>query len=455
MQLVGSDKLRVVVGLGKSGLSSARYLYRQGKPFIVVDSRRNPPGLAEMAAEMPEVRVHTGKFDAELFGNTSELVMSPGVALSEPAIAEAISQGCTVAGDIELFARDLQQRNVKAPVVAITGSNGKSTVTTLVGQMVQASGLKPAVGGNIGTPALELLDQDADVYVLELSSFQLETTTSLQPAVATVLNVSADHMDRYPSLLEYQQAKQQVYRGCRYAVCNAEDMLTLPLVPGSTTVTRFTLNTPDLNDFGLVHEDGTTWLARGLEKLLDTSKLKVRGRHNYANALAALAIGSAIKLPLDKMLQVLVDFTGLEHRCQWVAEENGITFFNDSKATNPGAAIAALEGLGAEIDGKVVLIAGGDGKGADFTPLTEPLSRYARQLILLGKDAEKISQVAPGQLSCDRAENMEQAVQLAHAVATSGDVVLLAPACASLDMYTNFEERGRAFSEAVGQVLNG
>ncbi len=454
MQLVGTDRSRIVVGLGKSGLSCARYLYRQGMPFAVVDSRTSPPGVEEVAAEMPDVPVYTGSFECPALENAAELIMSPGVALANPSIAAAISNGASVAGDIELFARALAEREVDAPVVAITGSNGKSTVTTLVGEMAAAAGLNVAVGGNIGTPVLELLDRDADIYVLELSSFQLETTFSLKPAVATVLNISADHMDRYPSLLEYQQSKQRIYRQCASAVYNRDDVLTQPLVPDSTPRTRFTLDKPDLNDFGLLNDGEALWIAYGQEKLLDTAELKLKGLHNYANALAALAIGSALKFPLDKMLGVLRDFSGLEHRCQWVGERDGVTYFNDSKATNPGAAIAALDGLGSSIPGKVVLIAGGDGKGADFSPMHDALEQHARQLILIGRDAERIQQVAPSALNCARAENMTQAVELASKAALSGDAVLLAPACASFDMYKNFEDRGHVFCSAVRQVLH-
>ena len=455
MQLVGTDKSRVIVGLGKSGLSCARYLYRQGRPFVVVDSRTSPPGLEEMAAEMPDVPVHTGSFECSAIDNAAELVMSPGVALADPAIAAAISKGASLAGDIELFARALREQGVRAPVVAITGSNGKSTVTTLVGQMAEAAGLEAAVGGNIGTPVLDLLSCKADVYVLELSSFQLETTFSLKPAVAAVLNISADHMDRYASLLEYQQCKQRVYRSCDSAVCNRDDLLTQPLLPDSTTQIRFTLDKPDLNDFGLLREDGVVWLAYGQEKLLDAAELKLKGLHNYANALAALAIGFALKFPLNKMLAVLCDFSGLEHRCQWVGAQHDVAYFNDSKATNPGAAIAALEGLGADLTGKVVLIAGGDGKGADFAPMHDALAKYARKLVLVGRDAELIQQVAPSSLSQVRAEDMTQAVDIASKAACPGDVVLLAPACASFDMYPNFEARGHAFCEAVRRVLHG
>ncbi|MBA1187230.1 UDP-N-acetylmuramoyl-L-alanine--D-glutamate ligase [Stutzerimonas nitrititolerans] len=442
--LIASDQFRIVVGLGKSGMSVVRHLARRGQPFAVVDTRANPPELATLQAQYPEIEVRCGELDVDFLCRASELLVSPGLAVSTPALQAAAARGVKLSGDIELFARE-----ARAPIVAITGSNAKSTVTTLVGEMAQAASRKVAVGGNLGTPALDLLNDDVELYVLELSSFQLETTEQLNAEVATCLNVSEDHMDRYAGLPAYHQAKHRIFRGARQVVVNRDDRLSRPLVGEEVPVWSFGLGKPDFKGFGLIEENGEKHLAFQFEVLMPARELKMRGAHNQSNALAALALGHAVGLPFAAMLQTLRTFAGLPHRCQWVGERAGVSYYDDSKATNVGAALAAIGGLGADIDGKLVLIAGGDGKGADFSALREPIARYCREVILLGRDAGRLASVLQDAVALKQVQGLEEAVQRAAECALPGDAVLLSPACASLDMFRNFEERGRLFAAAV------
>jgi len=442
--LIASDQFRIVVGLGKSGMSVVRHLARRGQPFAVVDTRANPPELATLQAQYPEIEVRCGELDVDFLCRASELLVSPGLAVSTPALQAAAARGVKLSGDIELFARE-----ARAPIVAITGSNAKSTVTTLVGEMAQAASRKVAVGGNLGTPALDLLNDDVELYVLELSSFQLETTEQLNAEVATCLNVSEDHMDRYAGLPAYHQAKHRIFRGARQVVVNRDDRLSRPLVGEEVPVWSFGLGKPDFKGFGLIEENGEKHLAFQFEVLMPARELKMRGAHNQSNALAALALGHAVGLPFAAMLQTLRTFAGLPHRCQWVGERAGVSYYDDSKATNVGAALAAIGGLGADIDGKLVLIAGGDGKGADFSALREPIGRHCREVILLGRDAGRLASTLQGAVALKQVQGLEEAVQRATECALPGDAVLLSPACASLDMFRNFEERGRLFAAAV------
>ncbi|MGY4530981.1 UDP-N-acetylmuramoylalanine--D-glutamate ligase [Pseudomonas sp. TE3786] len=446
MSLIASDHFRIVVGLGKSGMSLVRFLARQGIRFAVADTRENPPELASIRAQYPQVEVRCGELDVEFLCRADELYVSPGLALATPALQQAAARGVKLLGDIELFAR-----HAKAPIVAITGSNAKSTVTTLVGEMAVAAGKRVAVGGNLGTPALDLLSDDVELYVIELSSFQLETTDQLNAEVATVLNISEDHMDRYSGLPAYHLAKHRIFRGARQVVVNRQDGLSRPLIGENTPCWTFGLNKPDFKGFGLVEEGGEKYLAFQFDTLMPARELKVRGAHNQANALAALALGHAVGLPFEAMLQALREFTGLAHRCQWLRERDGVSYYDDSKATNVGAALAAIEGLGADIAGKLVLVAGGDGKGADFSALRAPVAAHCRAVILLGRDAPLLADVlADTGVPLIRVQTLDESVAKAAELAQSGDAVLLSPACASLDMFKNFEERGRLFAQAVG-----
>ena len=444
MSLIASDHFRIVVGLGKSGMSLVRFLARQGLPFAVVDTRASPPELATLREQFPQVEVRCGELDVDFLCRASELLISPGLALATPALQAAAARGVKLSGDIELFAR-----YAKAPIVAITGSNAKSTVTTLVGEMAAAAGKKVAVGGNLGTPALDLLSDKIELYVLELSSFQLETTEQLNAEVATCLNISEDHMDRYADLQAYHLAKHRIFRGARQVVVNRDDALSRPLVADQLPCWFFGLGKPDFKRFGLLEENGEKCLGYQFAALLPVRELKIRGAHNQSNALAALALGHAVGLPFEAMLQTLRSFAGLPHRCQWIGEHDDVSYYDDSKATNVGAALAAIEGLGADISGKLVLIAGGDGKGADFSALKTPVGKFCRAVLLLGRDAELLAAALGDAAPLIRVKTLEEAVQRAAELAEAGDAVLLSPACASLDMFKNFEERGRLFAQAV------
>jgi len=457
-QLIASSKLKMVVGIGATGLSVARHLSQLGERFVMLDTRQQPPCLAQLKNEMPDVPVALGEFDIDSFDGADEIILSPGLSRQIPAVQAALNLDIPVISDIELFAR-----SANAPIIAITGSNGKSTVTTLVGEMCAAAGKKVGVGGNLGTPALELLDEQSELYVLELSSFQLESVYSLNAEVATVLNVSADHMDRYQNLLDYHQAKHRIFGGARQVVINRADKLSVPLVSEKVKQWSFGIDRPDFGGFGLVEQDGEPWLAYQFDRLMPESDLGVKGRHNTSNALAALAIGSAVGLPIDAMLNVLREFRGLPHRCQTVTELNGVTYINDSKATNVGATLAAIQGFsgkqglsgGQSMDGgKLILIAGGQAKGQNFSPLAKALAGSVKCLVLLGEDAKIIDDAlinagVKGAVETAHAANLTEAVELSHEIAQPGDIVLLSPACASFDMFSGFAERGEQFVAAL------
>lgn len=440
--LITSNKQRIVVGMGATGLSVARYLARRGEPCMVVDSRDDPPGLAELQQSLPDIPFAAGRLDPDLLQSGSEIIVSPGVPLSDPALAAAQQAGIPVTGDIELFARAAQ-----APVVGITGSNGKSTVTTLVGRMAARAGLKVAVGGNLGVPALDLLNDENELYVVELSSFQLEAVDRFNAAAAAVLNISPDHMDRYDSLVDYHRAKHRIFRGVKKVVVNRDDPLSRPLVSADIAQSSFGLGQPDLKDFGLITRAGEVWLAKGADRLMPAAELAIRGRHNIANALAGLALGEAAGLPLAAMLGELREFGGLPHRCQTVATIKGVTYVNDSKATNVGATIAAISGLAGP--GKLVLVAGGQAKGQDFAELGKIVEQYAADVVLIGADAPQLAAAID---NSRRAATLEQAVALATELAVPEGIVLLSPACASFDMFSGFEERGQRFVEIVGAL---
>ncbi|MCK4833561.1 MAG: UDP-N-acetylmuramoyl-L-alanine--D-glutamate ligase [Gammaproteobacteria bacterium] len=433
----------LVVGLGKTGLSVVRYLRSIGEAVIVVDSRDIPPALNVLKNEYSDVVLHTGSFDVSLFVNARRIIVSPGVALTEPALVAARENNIEIIGDIDLFAHE-----VKAPVVGITGSNGKSTVTTLLALMASQAGLSAVASGNIGTPVLDSLDDDIGLYVLELSSFQLETLQRLPMKAAVVLNISADHLDRYDNLAAYAMSKQVIYENAEVLVLNKDDTLASQVNDSTdrsaSRQLRFTLGMPAENEFGLCGDNDAS-LCFGQQKLLAVDELKIKGRHNLQNALAALALGHAIGLSMQDMLDALKQFKGLRHRTQFVAQIDGVNWINDSKATNVGAAIAALVGL----PGKHVLIAGGIAKGADFSELTEVVKQKCRAVILLGKDAEIIQSVMPEGIPVERVADMGSAVAAATTLAQPGDNVLLAPACASFDMFDDFEHRGDVFIQAV------
>ncbi len=435
----------LIVGLGKTGLSCARYLAAQGVSLAMTDSREHPPGLASLRREFPDMALFLGGFQEEVFAAASRLVVSPGVALDLPLIQAAKQRGVEVLGDVELFARA-----VETPVIAITGSNGKSTVTTLLGEMARMAGVRVAVGGNLGEPALDLLADEVELYILELSSFQLESTWSLQPRAAVVLNISADHLDRYRDLQAYAETKAKVYRQAEVSVVNRDDPMVAAMLDGASESLGFTLQAPRASDFGLHEQDGANWLSEGHLPLIPVSELRIAGRHNQANALAALALGSAAGFPQNDMLAALRSYTGLPHRTQWVADKAGVRWYNDSKGTNVGATISALTGLHPEQgESRTVLIAGGECKGADFRELVDVVVQTTRGVVLIGRDAPAIRAVLQGHTELVMAQNMSEAVAAAYRLARPGDRVLLSPACASFDMFTDFEARGEAFIAAV------
>ena len=448
MSLIASDNRRVIIGLGVTGLSVARYFSRQGLSFSVADSRELPPGLDQFRKEFPNVPLMLGAFTDDQFISATELVVSPGISLSEPAIAAAKQIGVVLSGDIDWFCRE-----AAAPLVAITGSNGKSTVTTLVGEMAACAGRRVAVGGNLGTPALDVLSDDIDLYVLELSSFQLERCASVGAEVATVLNVTEDHLDHHGNLINYHQAKHRIFRDCKQVVINRDDALSAPLIPDNVVKWYFGLGRSDFRGFGLLDKDGESHLALAREALLPVTAMKIAGSHNVSNALAALALGSAVNLPMPAMLTALCEFKGLEHRCEFVADIRGVRYYNDSKGTNVGAAVSALRGLSGS--GKVVLIAGGVGKGADFAPLMDTLAKLGRAAIFIGEMADPMQELLASRIPSTIADTMSAAVSAASEYALAGDVVLLSPACASFDMFNNYEHRGRVFADAVTAMLGG
>lgn len=436
----------LIVGLGKTGLSCARFLSARNVPLLVVDNREAPPELARLRAELPEVEVQLGAFDETTFIASREIVLSPGVSLGTPAIAAAVAAGVPVVGDIDLFAR-----NINAPVLAITGSNGKSTVTALLNEILLGAGKRVAMGGNIGTPALALIAEsdEPDFYLLELSSFQLETTHALNAAAAVILNLSPDHLDRYEDVEHYLEAKQRIFRGDGTVIWNRDDDVLSQLDLSGRTGCSFGMDEPDDNDFGIRYDTGISYLAKGCRLIMPLDQLALKGAHNIANALAAAALADSVGIAEAAIVTALKQFGGLPHRMQWLAEKNGVSWFNDSKGTNVGATVAALRGL----DGKVVLIAGGVGKGADFSPLKSVLAEKARAVVLMGQDATLIESAIGDVTTIIHVDSMAAAVAQAATLAQPGDTVLLSPACASFDMFSGFEARGDAFVVAVTEVL--
>ena len=451
--------LQVVVGLGQSGLSVANYLTKQGYRVAVTDNQ-SQPALADQLPAAVDIR-QFGAIDAELLQQAARIIISPGISLDTDAVAAARRANIPVVSDIQLFCEACT-----VPIVAITGSNAKSTVTTLVGQMAADAGVNVGVGGNIGVPALNLLANfDMQLAVLELSSFQLETVTNLGAQVATVLNMSPDHLDRHGDMLGYHQAKHRIFQGAKSVVINREDALTRPLVADNLPRLSTGIHAPDKGHYGLITDpEGQIYLARGTERLLSADKLQIKGRHNLLNAQAALALGELAGLPLDSMLNTLQQFTGLEHRCQYVATAAGLDYFNDSKGTNIGSTMAAIEGLGAVYapkDGKLLLILGGQGKSQQFGELTPFINKYVSQVLFIGEDAKQIEQhlratKLSDEVALHQCQTLESAFATIQQVTTSSlsqvQAVLLSPACASFDQFSGYAARGEHFSQLVSQL---
>ncbi|MGZ0801530.1 UDP-N-acetylmuramoyl-L-alanine--D-glutamate ligase [Kluyvera ascorbata] len=428
----------VIIGLGLTGLSCVDFFLAQNVTPRVMDTRATPPGLDKL----PEaVERYVGGLNEDWLMAADLIVASPGMALANPALSRAADAGIEIVGDIELFCREAQ-----APIVAITGSNGKSTVTTLIGEMAKAAGVNVGVGGNIGLPALMLLDPARELYVLELSSFQLETTSSLHAAAATILNVTEDHMDRYPlGLQQYRAAKLRIYENAKVCVVNADDALTMPVRGADERCVSFGV---DVGDYHLNRQQGETWLRVKGEKVLNVKEMPLTGQHNYSNALAALALADAVGLPRATSLKALTTFTGLAHRFQIVLDHRGVRWINDSKATNVGSTEAALNGL--HVAGTLYLLLGGDGKSADFEPLRRYLTGDNIRLFCFGRDGGELAALRPE--IATQTETMEEAMRLIAPQVKAGDMVLLSPACASLDQFKSFEQRGDVFARLAKEL---
>ena len=425
-----------IIGLGLTGLSCVHFFLSQGVIPRVMDTRAVPPGVEQL----PEnVECHRGGLNNQWLQESDLIVASPGIALATPELQQAANDGIEIVGDIELFCREAD-----APIIAITGSNGKSTVTSLVGEMATAAAISVGVGGNIGIPALSLLNQGHQLYVLELSSFQLETTSSLQALAATVLNVTEDHMDRYPlGLAQYREAKLRIYHNAQHCVVNAQDPLTLPTEGNSNTWTSFGVDNGDYYFDSLRR----TLVAKG-QTLLNVDEMHLTGQHNYTNALAALALADIAGVDRDASLRVLKNYAGLVHRFQLVLLNNGVRWINDSKATNVGSTEAALNGL--KVDGTLHLLLGGDGKSADFSPLKPYLAQDNVRLYCFGRDGKQLAELEPNKSVLT--ETMEQSMRYLAPQLKAGDMVLLSPACASIDQFKNFEQRGAIFAELAKEL---
>ena len=448
MKMALKDKKVLVLGLGDTGLSALRWLAAQGAILSVADTRENPPGIDALKAELPNVKIHTGAFKATSFADVDLIVASPGVPLSEPEIQAAISRGISVIGDVELFG---QYRPASAKVIAITGANGKTTVTTIVGEICKAAGLNTIVAGNIGLPVLDALSMETpDVYVLELSSFQLETTSNLQIDAATMLNLSEDHMDRYDSFQDYAIAKARIFYNAKLQVLNRDDAWSMLMArPKLAQVTFGLSDDGDELSYGLKQIDGDTWLCEGDKELINLQDLKIVGLHNAANALAAVALCRGIGVDYAHIIQTLYNFKGLPHRVEWVANIDDVDYYDDSKGTNVGATCAALSGLAQ----KVVLIVGGDGKGQDFSPLSAAVAENASAVVLIGRDAPLIEAVLIStNVPLYQAVDLPEAVNIAKKLAKANAAVLLSPACASFDMFKNYVHRAEVFVAAVNRL---
>ena len=432
-----ADARLLIIGLGATGYSVAQFLQQTPIKFGIIDSRRNPPLINTLREQMPDVPVFLGGFDQAALEVATHLLISPGVSLNEKAISKAMQAGVTVMSDVDLFACATDK-----PVIAITGSNGKSTVTTMLGDMGSAAGVKTAIGGNLGVPALDLLAQDSDLYVLELSSFQLERTSALNAIAAAVLNLSPDHLDRHDGMDDYAREKQRIFRGTGAVIVNADDPIVMAMAEvGRTCLTFSVLHKADF----YLQRGEVSYLMFGDRVLMRADELPLEGTHNIANALAALALGYAAGLDVENMCLALKKFKGLSHRMQKVAELQSVVWVNDSKATNIGACVAALEGY----ERKVILIAGGDAKGADMRELVPIVAARTKLVILMGKDASLMEAALAGCVPVYFANNMKEAVNIARQQSQAGDIVLLSPACASLDQYKSYVDRGNKFAEAV------
>lgn len=445
-----SDRLRLVIGLGETGNSVAKYLHDQGMAFMLADTRENPPYLDEIKAQMPEVKMYLGELPESVVDMVDEVILSPGLSLSHPFVQLAKNKDKNIISDIELWRRSLDK-----PLIAVSGSNGKSTVVSLLSVMAESQGLKVASGGNLGHPVLDLT-ADADIYIIEISSFQLDITSNLEADVACLLNVTPDHMERYDNFQDYYQSKQRIFDQCKSVVYNRNDKLSMPLKMPADSVC-FSSSQPDINQFGIIERQGGSYLAQGHETLMNVKDIKLIGQHNYQNVLAALAVAKLQNWQLAECLEAIRNFTGLEHRCQWVAEKHGVTYFNDSKATNPAAACASLLSMidicsGAINNGTIHIILGGSSKNSDFSELADVISKNKVSSYLIGEEGENIYNALPQSVTKTICGDLTKAMQEISTKVEPKDAVLLSPACASFDAYDNFAARGEHFIELVKQI---
>ena len=441
-QPVDNDRV-LVLGMGITGISCARYLARRGLSAMFADTCAAPTGIIDIRRAMPEADIHTGSMPADIPAGVSRLVVSPGLPLETPLIQQAQQQGVEVLSDIDLFVEECTQ-----PLLAVTGSNGKSTVTSMVAAILDAAGLRVGAGGNLGPAALDLLELDADVYVLELSSFQLERSRELPATAAVILNIATDHLDRHVTAERYTAAKARIYRACHTAVVNRDAPTAMALVPSGAAQLSFGLDPPDAGQWGIRTVDTWEFIARGVDCVVAVNQLPLTGGHNLINALAACAMANALDVPAAAMRQGLMAFHGLPHRMQTVPTADGIRWIDDSKATNEAAAVASIR----SVTGPLVLIAGGDAKGAGFSQLAAVLADRDCTAVLLGRDADHIANALSGACELQRVNSLKEAVRAAASIAAPGSTVLLAPACSSLDMFADFADRGQQFTAAVWEL---
>ncbi|MGB2106470.1 MAG: UDP-N-acetylmuramoyl-L-alanine--D-glutamate ligase [Porticoccaceae bacterium] len=445
--IIVTNRKTAILGMGATGVSVASFFASKDMPFDFADSRNEPANLNAVKANYPQAEIALGSFDADFLCRYDRLIVSPGISLAEPALVRAKQQGVELLGDLELFLEQAQ-----APVVAITGSNGKSTVTELLGKMATDSGISVGVGGNLGTPMLDVLDNSHKLYVIEVSSFQLELLNDSRGAVSCLLNISPDHLDRYKNLQQYHTAKHRIFRGASKVVINREDVLTRPLISTQIPMISFGLNQPDLGSFGILEGLKDGYLSYGIERLMRVDQVALKGTHNLANVLAALALGHSVDLPMQGMLETLKTFKGLPHRCQLIAQINDVSFINDSKATNAGATVAAIKGFGNQNSKNIVLIAGGQAKGQEFSALAAEITAYVKLTILIGEDAKQLAVALDNHCHIKYSDSLDEAIIQANQSAIPGDTVLLSPACASFDMFDGFEHRGHCFEAAVNAL---
>jgi UDP-N-acetylmuramoylalanine--D-glutamate ligase len=443
------NRLTVIVGLGATGLSCVKYFTQAGEKVKVVDSRDEPPALAALKELYPDVEYELGDFNLQTFITAKQLVVSPGLSIRCAEIEAAKKAGVAITGDIDIFSKQ-----VAAPSIAVTGSNGKSTVVAMLAEILRKAGKNFGLGGNLDgdnfKPALDLIAEgEKELYLLELSSFQLDTTDSLGARVGTILKLSADHMDRYEGIDDYHRAKQRIFTGCKQVVINRDAKESYPLEKNEAAVWDFGFGRAGINSLGLLEEGGDLYLAYQLEKIVSVNELKIFGQHNISNVLAAVALAMAIDIDMNAIKVAITEFSGLPHRCQGVENIEGVDFYNDSKGTNVGATVAAVEGLGEHIPGHIVLIAGGIAKGANFAALVPAMNKWGKVLILIGQDAAEIASYFDKETQTYFASDMHDAARVALQHSTAGDAVLLSPACASFDMFENFQHRGFAFMKSV------